>query len=166
MKSTEEEIDIFSLLPGSIYLKDKINTEWRKLRHTYERKHRKRSFSQFVSYLKSRGYIKIPEGEGVSFPQLTKRGKQKALAGRAKTTEWPVRKDGKMIMVMYDIPKQRAQVRHAFRDRLEFLDYQMFQESVWVSDKDVVEETEQAMREYGLESCVDLFIIKKIRVQK
>jgi len=42
----------------------------------------------------------------------------------------------------------------------------MFQESVWVSDKDVVEETEQAMREYGLESCVDLFIIKKIRVQK
>lgn len=160
----EAFMKVDQVFPHTLY--DVLKSEGRKLRLAYQQKQRKRTFNQFISYLKSRGYIKIPEGEAISFPQLTIRGKQKALAGRIKVTEWPVRKDGKMIMVMYDIPKQRAQVRHAFRDRLEFLDYQMFQESVWVSDKDVVEETEHAMREYRLENCVDLFIIKKVQVQK
>lgn len=147
-------------------LHDVVAPEMRKLRLDYERSGRKRTFRQFVSYLKGCGYIKIPEGKSVSYFQLTEKGRQKALVGKTKAAKWPLRKDGKMNMLMYDIPKKKQQVRHAFRSALEFLGYQMFQKSVWVSEKDVLTETERAVREYGLEDCINLFVIEKIRFVK
>jgi hypothetical protein len=145
---------------------DVINPEWRKLRLAYEKKRRKRSFVQFLSYLKKRGYIKTPTGKSVGALQLTKKGKQKALEGRKRGSALAPRKDGKMIMLMYDIPKSKQYVRKAFRNELEFLDYQLLQKSVWVSDKDVMEETESIVREYNLSPNVNIFIIEKVRVQK
>jgi hypothetical protein len=139
--------------------------EWREIRLAYEKKGRKKSFSQFISYLRQWGYVKISTGESVGVLQLTKKGKQKAFEGRNKTRALPPRKDGKMIMLMYDIPKNKQNVREAFRDALELLDYQMLQKSVWVSDKDVLEETERAAREYNLSPHIHLFIIEKIVVQ-
>lgn len=146
--------------------RDIVSPEWRELRLRYEKKKRAKTFSQFVSYLKQKGYIKIPTGESIGPLQLTKKGKQKALKGRIKGTKWQDRKDGKMIMLMYDIPKRRQHVRKVFRSTLEFLDYQILQKSVWVSDKDVLEETERAVREHGLGDCVNLFVIEKIRLVK
>lgn len=153
-----------TLAPRS--LRDVLRPEWRELRLAYEKKGRKRSFSQFISYLKQRGYIKIPPGESIYTLQLTEKGKQKALVGRAKGRTLHPRKDGKMVMLMYDIPRTKARVREVFRDTLELLDYQMLQKSVWVSDKNVLEETERTVREYDLHSYVNIFIIEKVRVQK
>ena len=149
---------------GARSLRDVVAPEMRKLRLDYEHRGRKRTFSQFVSYLKGCGYIKIPEGKSISYFQLTKKGREKALLGKAKTTEWPSRKDGKMIMLMYDIPKRKERLRHAFRSALEFLGYEMFQKSVWVSEKDVLAETEKTLSEYDLEDCVNLFVIERIRL--
>jgi len=68
-------------------------------------------------------------------------------------------------MLMYDIPKSRQNVREVFRDQLELLDYQMLQKSVWVSNKDVLEETERTAREYNLSPHINIFVIEKVRVQ-
>ena len=145
---------------------DALNPEWRELRLAYEKKGRKKSFSQFISYLRQRGYIKIPTGESVGVLQLTEKGKQKALEGKAKGRVLKPRKDGKMIMLMYDIPKRKERCRQAFRDALELLDYQMLQKSVWVSSRDVLEETERAVQRFDLHSHVNIFIIEKVEVQK
>lgn len=143
--------------------KDIANPEWRELRLAYEKKKRGRTFSQLVSYLKRKGYIKIPQGKPL---QLTEKGRRKALEGKLKGTKLPIRKDGKMIMLLYDIPKEKARVRYAFRDALVALDYEMFQKSVWVSGKEVFEKTHQAIHDFDLDSCVDIFMIEKIRVHK
>jgi hypothetical protein len=153
-----------ALMPRS--WKDIIAPEWRELRLVYEKKKRKRSFSKFISYLKRMGYIKVPSGQSVGAFRLTKKGKEKAFAGYKTTRVLPLRKDGKMIMLMFDIPKRKERIRQAFRSALEFLDYQMLQKSVWISTKDVLEETERVVREYGLDDCVNLFVIEKIQVQK
>ncbi len=146
--------------------KDLVTPEWRELRLAYEKKKRARSFHQFISYLRRMGYIKIPTGESVGTLRLTAKGKEKAFEGKNKVKTLPFRKDGKMIMLMYDIPKRKQSVRQAFRGSLEYLDYQMLQKSVWVSAKDVLKETERTVREYGLDDCVNLFVIEKIKVQK
>lgn len=146
--------------------KDVVSPEWRELRLAYEKKKRKRSFSHFISYLKRMGYITVPSGEGIGAIHLTAKGKWKALEGEKKTQTLSPRKDGKMIMLMYDIPKRKERVRQAFRSALELLDYQMLQKSVWVSDKDVLEKTERAVREHALGDCVNLFVIEKIRLMK
>lgn len=146
--------------------KDVANPEWRNLRLAYEKNRRAKTFSQFVSYLKQKGYVKLPTGESVGPLQLTETGKLKALKCKAKGTMWPNRKDGKMIMLMYDIPKRKQRVRQAFRSALEFLDYTMLQKSVWVSRKDVLEETERAVRDHGLGDCVSVFVIENRIVPK
>ena len=147
-------------------LKDAFNTELRELRHAYEKKQHKRSFVQFLSYLREQGYIKIPTGKSIGNIQLTSKGAKKALRGKAKEKALRQREDGKMIMLMFDIPKEKDRVRKAFYDTLRFLDYQMLQKSVWISDKEVLGETERAIREYDLHPCVRMFIIEKIKVQK
>ncbi|MDP4007171.1 MAG: CRISPR-associated endonuclease Cas2 [bacterium] len=146
--------------------KEAFAPEWRELRLAYEKKRHQRSFGQFISYLKRMGYIVVPKGESIGVLRLTAKGKEKAFEGEKKLRVLSPRKDGKMIMLMYDIPKRKQRIRQAFRSALEFLDYQMLQKSVWVSAKDVLEETEQAVREYGLDDCVNLFVIEKIKVQK
>jgi hypothetical protein len=145
--------------------KDIANPEWRELRLVYERKKRKKSFSQFMSYLKHRGYVKVPIGEGVGMIRLTEKGEKKAREGEKRGRVLAPRKDGKMIMLMYDIPKSKESVRQMFRSAIEFLDYQMLQKSVWISDKDVLEDTERVAREYGLQDCINLFVIEKIRLR-
>ena len=147
-------------------MREALHPELWEIRLAYESRKRKKTFSQFVSYLKRKGYIKIPEGKNISSFEFTEKGRQKALAGRVKGRELAERKDGKIIMLMYDIPNKKQSVRQAFRSALEFLGYQMLQKSVWVSSKDVLEETERAVREYGLDDCVNLFVIEKIKVQK
>ena len=147
-------------------MNEALMPEMRKLRLAYERKRRKKSYSQFISYLKQRGYIKIAEGTEIFSPRLTEKGKQKALEVRLKITEWPRRKDGKVVMLMYDIPENKRYVRHAFRNVLELLEYQMLQKSVWVSSKDVLAETEKAIHSYGLGDCVNLFVMEQIESKK
>lgn len=163
---------IYELLEGidSVYeriafrsMSDVVNPELRKLRLRYEQKKRGRTFSQFLSYLKRQGYIKTPQGKPL---QLTEKGRRKAMEGKAKGTKWSARKDGRMIMLLYDIPKEKSSVRYAFRDALVALDYEMFQKSVWVSDKEVFEKTRQTIHDFGLDSFVDMFLIEKIRVHK
>lgn len=153
-----------ALMPRS--WKDAVNPEWRELRLTYEKRRRKRSFRQFISYLKRMGYIKIPTGESIGVIRFTAKGEKKAFEGAKRVDALLPRKDGKMIMLMYDIPKRKDHLRHAFRSALEFLGYEMLQKSVWVSEKDVLEKTERAVREHGLRDCINLFVIEKIRSMK
>lgn len=147
-------------------LKEELQNEWRALRHAYERKQQKKSFSQFISQLRQRGYVKIPRGQSLETIQLTEKGIRKALQGRMKEQALKPMKDGKMIMLMFDIPKEKERIRQMFRGALARLDYQMFQKSVWISDKDVLKETERVIRECDLLPCVSLFVIEKVAVRK
>ncbi len=175
-KITEEFLcEIYELFEGiqSVHQKfaarswkEIVSPEWREFRLAYEKKRRGRTFSQMVSYLKQKGYIKTPQGRSVESLWLTEKGKRKALAAKSKRIEWPDRKDGKMIMLLYDIPKEKSSVRYAFREALVALDYQMFQKSVWVSRKDVLGKTQEIVHNFFLDSCVDIFVIEEIRVHK
>ena len=144
---------------------DIANPEWRGLRIAYEKRKRRKSFGQFISYLKQQGYVKI--SSKTAFPlQLTKKGAQKVLEIQQREAPLPERKDNKMIMLMYDIPKKKWPIRHAFRDALKFLKYEMLQQSVWVTSKDVLNKTEEAVREYGLSDHVNIFLIENPVLQK
>lgn len=147
-------------------LHEVLSPEFRDLRRSYTEKKRRQSFSQFTSYLKRQGYIKVPQGYGIEYVQLTARGKKKAFEGNLKSKHWSLRPDGKMIMVIYDIPENKKPLRQIFREFLISMDYEMLQKSVWVSYKDVLRETEHIIYEYKLESYVKVFVLEKIEVKK
>lgn len=150
--------------PHSLY--DVLSPEFRDLRRSYKEKKRSQSFSHFISYLKKQGYIKIPSGYGIEYTQFTAKGVNKAFEGSIKSKHWERRPDGKMIMVMYDIPENKKAFRSIFREFLVAMEYNLLQKSVWISVKDVLRETERVIYEYELESYVKVFVLERIDIVK
>lgn len=147
---------------GPRTMRQVLSPEWHRLKKAYQRERAKRTFSQFIYYLKSRGYIaSTGSGEGIF---LTSKGEQKALKIRLRLVTEKPRKDGKLVMALFDIPEKRRKVRDIFREFLIAMGYKKLQQSVWMCGNDALEETEKVIEEYRLEPCVKLFLIKAIEL--
>lgn len=133
-----------------------------RLRKEYERRRARRSFSQFIHYLQTQGYIKIKALEGVKGVMLTPKGSERVLKVKRKLKARKKRKDGKWIMIIFDIPEKIKMAREFLRDALVDLGYEQLQKSVWVCPYDVYEETEEAIRSYKIIPYVKLFLIEEI----
>ena len=96
---------------------------------------------------------------------LTPRGREKALKVRifAKDDKSArKRKDGKWIMVIFDVPESKRRYRDELRKILYALGFQKFQKSVWVCPNDVLQRLEDAIRIYNLDYYVRAFLIEEI----
>jgi DNA-binding transcriptional regulator PaaX len=161
-KCIEETNRAYDLLapPRSLYqyvYRDRI-----RLRREYERQNAKKTFSRFVRYLQEQGYIKVKALEGAKGIVLTVKGAERVLRVKRKVKEKKKRKDGKWIMIIFDIPEKRKQAREYLRAALADLGYQKLQQSVWVCPYDVYNETEEAVRSYRIIPCVKLFFIEEV----
>ena len=133
-----------------------------RLRKEYERRKARRTFSQFIHYLQTKGYIKVKNLERTKGIMLTSKGAEKALRVKRKVTGRKKRKDGKWIMIVFDVPEEKRVLRQILRGALIEMGYEMFQQSVWVCPYDVFDETEGVIREYRLIPYVKLFLIEEI----
>jgi len=131
-----------------------------------ERKKRRKQFSQFVDYLKKRGYIKITNLQGKKAILLTPRGKEKALRAKylIKSEGLKKRKDGKWVMIIFDIPEKKKKYRDDFRKFLYTLGFQKLQQSVWISPYEISRELEEIVRIYRIDSYIRTFLINEIEV--
>lgn len=118
-------------------------------------------FSKLIYYLKTKGYIKVKSLEGKQAILLTKNGVDKALKASFKLDKRK-RKDGKWLMLVFDIPKNHKKSRALLRSILHNLGYKMFQQSVWINPYDVLEKTQTLMQIYSLEKYVKIFLIEEI----
>lgn len=136
---------------------------WRNL----EKKRGRQQFAQFINYLKEKGYIQIAnlrEKQGIL---LTPRGKRKALKTNfllESSSGLKKRRDGKFVMVIFDIPEKKRQLRDDFRKFLYSLGFQKLQKSVWVSPYDIQKQLEEMIRFYDLENYVRIFLIEEIEI--
>jgi hypothetical protein len=158
-----EEVErTYSLLapPRTMYqyvYRDRI-----RLRREYERQKAKTHFSQFIRNLQTKGYIKVKSFEGTKGVTLTPKGAERVLQVKRKLKEKKKRKDGKWIMIIFDIPEKKRRARELLREALVDLGYQKLQQSVWVCPYDVYEETEEAIRSYYTIPYVRMFLIKEV----
>jgi DNA-binding transcriptional regulator PaaX len=84
-------------------------------------------------------------------PRLTEKGLRKLAPYTAKR----LGKDAKLI-VIFDIPEHRLTVRNSFRRLLQNLGFTMVQQSVWMTDIDHRKTVILAVKEFKLESCVEI----------
>ena len=154
--------------PGGIFLlkswQEACNPLLFEFWRDYHEKQEKKQFAQFINYLKSRGYIKIKNLEGKTGILLTKKGEEKALKSRFKFAEKKKRKDGKWIMVIFDIPEKKKSTRNSFRKTLQWLGYQKLQKSIWICPYDVLRETEKIIKFYQIEPYVKIFLISEVEI--
>ena len=132
------------------------------LRRAYETEKSRRQFGQFVRYLQERGYIKTKALEGTDGIMITRKGAEKALRAKWKLKEKTRRKDGKWIMMIFDIPENKRRLRNFLRFALIDMGYQQLQKSVWVCPYDTYKETEEIIIRLRVAPYVRLFLIKEL----
>ena len=156
-----ENIDRAYDLVAPRTMKDVIYPEFFKFKREWGRKEDRRKFAQLIYYLKKKGYIKIKNLENKKAIILTRKGLGKMWKIKYKISERKKRKDGKLQMIIFDIPEKKRAFRDILREYLYLLGYKMLQRSVWVSPYDVLEETREILRKYNLDPYVKLFLIEK-----
>lgn len=134
------------------------NTAFRKYRKSKDRKR----FAKLIYYLKRKNYIRVKNLRGREAVILTKEGLSKALKASFVMEEKRKRKDGKWIMLIFDMPSKNKKARNLMRSILYNLGYKMFQQSVWITPYDVSEKTESLLQFYLLDKYVRIFIIEQI----
>ena len=130
----------------------------------YKADKRKKQFRDLIYYLKTNNYIKVNNLQGKRAIMLTKKGIGKAIKVRFRIedTKLQKRKDGKWIMIIFDIPQNHNKARSLLRSILQNLGYKLFQHSVWVTPYDVSDKTEELLQWYSLDQYVKVFLIEKV----
>ncbi|MGH7239619.1 MAG: hypothetical protein ACREHG_06085 [Candidatus Saccharimonadales bacterium] len=128
----------------------------------YMEKLGREKFGKLINSLKRRGYIRIKNLEDSQAMMLTKEGMGKVLRASFNREGKTKRQDGKWIMIVFDIPRNKLKDRELLRSVLRGLGYKLFQQSVWVTPFDVSDTTERMMRFYSLDSYVKMFLIEKM----
>ena len=128
----------------------------------YRKEGNRRQFNQLIYYLKRNNYIKVKNLEGKKAVLRTKEGLSKALSAKWIFKEKKKRKDGKWIMIVFDIPTKNQKARALLRSILKNLGYVLFQHSVWVTPYDVTDQTENLFQMRNLDRYVKIFLIEKL----
>ena len=132
------------------------------LKNPIFKKYKREKFSKLISYLNKKGYIKIKNLKSSKSVILTKEGISKALKASFNIESKKKRKDGKWIMVIFDVPEKNRKSRNLLRSILFNLGYKMFQQSAWISPYDVYSKTEKLLALYSLDQYVKMFLIEEI----
>ncbi len=128
----------------------------------YRRDNNNWHFNKLVYYLKRNNYIKVKSLKGNKSILITKKGLSKALNASFKISDRRKRKDGKWIMIIFDIPKNHQKARNLLRSILENFGYKLFQHSVWITPYDVSDKTEKLLQMHSLDKYVKIFLIEKL----
>ncbi len=145
-------------------MKDYCHPYFYELRNEYKKKQTKQQFSQMIYHLKKNGYIRIKNLEQKKGIVLTRKGAEKVLKVKFKTSRKRKRSDRKWQMIIFDIPEEKRHLRNLLRKNLYFLKYEMLQQSIWVCPYDVLSETEFILRKHSLDPYVKLFLIEEIEI--
>lgn len=128
----------------------------------YRKDKNKIKFRKLIHHLKTHNYIRVKNLENKKAIVLTDKGLSKALKASFIMEGKEKRKDGKWIMLMFDVPEKWRKSRNLLRSILHNLGYKMFQQSVWVTPYDVSEKTEKLLQMYNLDEFVKIFLIEEI----
>ena len=136
------------------------------IRRIYEKRKAKQNFSRFLGYLIRRGYIKVKNLEPNQGFFITQKGMEKIFKIELGKTEKKKRKDGKWLMIIFDIPERKRSLRDLLRENLQSLGFKFFQKSTWICPWDVLKEVQTIIQRYNLAKYVKIFLIEEIALKK
>lgn len=109
----------------------------------------KPAISQAIKRLREKGYLETEVNEGKVLIKLTELGED-ALGLVDDNKPW----DKKWRIVIYDIPEEQKIVRDLFRRRLKEWGFQLWQQSTWITKKDVTEKLRKIIKKLGISRWV------------
>lgn len=108
---------------------------------------KKSALSEAIKRLREKGFIEKEIKDGKVILKLTNLGKE-ALGEPSE--EW----DGKVRIVIFDIPEKKRVVRDLLRRKLKNWGFKKWQLSVWITKRNVTEKLRSLISELGIEQWV------------
>ncbi|MDP2668950.1 MAG: hypothetical protein Q8P07_03905 [bacterium] len=96
-------------------------------------------FYNLLNYLKRTGLIDKKIGEKGVFWKITSNGLNKLKLLKEKSADYQTGADGKLKIIVFDVPEKERGKRSWLRGALRFLGFKMLQQSVWIG-KNIVPE--------------------------
>jgi phenylacetic acid degradation operon negative regulatory protein len=113
-----------------------------------------------LSRLSRRGLLTSSKSGRNTYYGLTRRAQRVLQDGRLRVMRFgrePARPwDGTWVVVVFSVPEERRDVRHALRTRLRWLGFASLYDGVWVSPRPVAAESARMLRELGVEQATVL----------
>lgn len=157
--------ELLSWVDGATTEASEIFEQWaRRRKYRFEGEHKlaeehyqqEQSFRRRLKYLRRKKFIKTKKTEKKLLFELTDRGKQELLKRRVE--ERSKLPDGLVCLVLYDIPVDAGSGRDGLRYFLKRVGLKQVQQSVWQTDKDVVEEILEFVRRAKVEKWVQVYL--------
>lgn len=117
------------------------------------------AFRKRAQYLRRKKLIRTKKTEKGLLLELTDQGREELIKRLVK--ERPSLPDGRVCLVLYDIPLDAGSGRDALRYFLKRIGFIRLQQSVWQTDKDVVEEVLEFVRSAKIQRWVQVYLGKK-----
>jgi len=137
---------------------------WEQYKKQNKDKARKRKFYRMINYLKNTGYLNVKDVKNRKAIIITPKGMNKALETELKFGDKEKRKDKKWQMIFFDIPEKRRRDRDYLRKYLGYLGYKKLQQSIWVCPYNVLEETQQIVKNYKLDRFIRLLLVEEVKI--
>lgn len=123
--------------------------------------HSQETISATLSKLKRKGMVKTKGAKRKTVWLVSKHGKTHFQNINVKDNLPP--KDGKIRLVIYDIPEKKASYRAWLRNKLSVCGYTFLQKSVWSGTRPLPKELSEGLKERGLTSHVHVVGLERFR---
>src|SRR3989338_5809448 len=107
---------------------------------------------KYLRYLKQQKLIEITKIGRQLHVRLTERGWHAALRDQIRTTKKPC-KNGSCFLI-FDIPERQRNARDTLRKFLRECGFTRLQDSVWMTNRDVIEPIRQLLQRKNLDQCI------------
>ncbi len=125
------------------------------------REEERRQIMQRLRDMRRRGLIEERRKSGKIHFVLTEDGK--AARFRLLIKSSPLRRDGKKILVVFDVPERQRAARASMRTFLRTCGFKMMQKSVWISERDIFSALISWIRRERLQEWVRVFLTEEIK---
>jgi hypothetical protein len=129
------------------------------LRMEWEAKREERRAYQRLQYLKRKNWIKTKKTEKGLLVMLTDEGKMERI--RRGIIDRPKLSDGRVCLVMFDIPESARRGRDAFRRFLKDTKFNLVQLSIWQTDRDVISDVLLFIKHTNIQKWVKVYVAEK-----
>ncbi len=160
METTDKTLNYIPRSPSFM-----TNFEYYRLLEKLRLEKNRKEFGKLIYYLKTRKYIGIKIKNKKKFISLTQKGQEKIFQFNLKKIKKRKRRDKKWVLVVFDIPEELRKSRDFLRRFLKFLDFEMVQQSVWLSSIDALDMLQTFIKQYSLEEYVKILLVEPYNVK-
>lgn len=118
-------------------------------------------FYNLLNYLKREGFIEKEQAYDNIFWKITSNGLNKLGLIKEKTINYQIHSDGKLKIVVFDVPEKERRKRAWLREALKMLGFKMLQQSVWMGKNKIPEQFLVDLRKKNLLPCIHIMEVSR-----